>query len=320
MVVVDGGATHCRVAVVTEDGELLGYGSGGPTNARAIGDEPATSNLVTTIAAALVDGSVDAAAVVYCLVTSASVDTLAHAERFSAAVAVMLPGAVVATLPDTMGCWAATDALGPAVAVISGTGSAVVAADRERSIWRRFGGWDYLLGDEGSGYSLGRAALREALFVSEGRSDARALSDAVLAKAGVDDPEALTDAVHKPAVDKAWIASFAPIVLDAAAAGDAAGRRIVEAETSVLAAATCAGIEALGLDRVVVGMFGGIVRSDVFGAVFTASVRSGTATSVDVVVPEHTALVGAFVIARGWGGLPDDDAVNDRLNAAIATR
>ena len=35
---VDGGGTHCRVAICNRRGELLGYEVAGPTNARAVGD------------------------------------------------------------------------------------------------------------------------------------------------------------------------------------------------------------------------------------------------------------------------------------------
>ena len=58
-------------------------------------------------------------------------------------------------LPDP-GCWH-DDGVG--VALIAGTGSVAFgrAADG-RTI--RCGGWGYLLGDEGSGYAIGRAALR----------------------------------------------------------------------------------------------------------------------------------------------------------------
>lgn len=325
--VVDGGATHSRVAVATPAGELVGYSNGGPTNGRSVGDDRAVDNLVAVVSAAMADGGVDPNAVTYCLVTSASIDTLEHSERMSAGVRPLLGDAVVATVPDPMGCWASTNALGPAVGVIAGTGSVVVAADRERGLWRRFGGWDYLLGDEGSGYGLGRATLQEAMLVAEERSDATALAAAVLAspyatERGVRDAEGLPDAIHKPSVDKAWIASFATILLGLADGGDEPSLRILRRETGILAAAAAAGVDALdaSVDPVVVGLFGGTFASRSQRETFVDGVRARSDRPVELVVPEHSALVGAFVIANGWGADGGGEQANDRLTEAVMAR
>ncbi|MFN8052115.1 MAG: BadF/BadG/BcrA/BcrD ATPase family protein [Acidimicrobiales bacterium] len=332
--VVDGGATHSRVAITDASGTLAGYATGGPTNARSVGDDGAVANLVHSVTAALQDGSVDASTVGYCLVTSASIDTIAQSELLSDAVRAVLPSAVVTTVPDTMGCWASTASLGPAVAVISGTGSVVVAADRERGVWLRFGGWDYLLGDEGSGYGIGRAALQETLLVSEGRSEGHDLSAAVLGsrQAGehhLTEVDGIPDAVHKPAVDKAWIASFAPLVLDLAARGDATSIAIVEREVAILADAAAAAVDALVAARgtadagepVAVGCFGGTFNASVLSDRFSAAVRARTEHAVELSVPEQPALVGAFAIALGWGGGDGGDTTaTERLTAALTAR
>lgn len=334
IVVVDGGATHSRVAVATPDGDLVGYADGGPTNGRSVGDAMASANLVEVIGAALADGSVDPAFVTYCLVTSASIDTVAQSELMSAAARPLVGAAVVATVPDPMGCWASTNALGPGVGVIAGTGSVVVAADRERGLWRRYGGWDYILGDEGAGYGLGRAALQETMRFGEGRSDAVDLVDAVMTSGSararsVTDIEGLLDGVHKPFVDKAWIASFGTILLDLADEGDAPSLRILRRETGVLAEAAAAAVDAIdeAVDPVVVGLFGGTFVSSAQRATFVEGVGERTNRPVEVVVPEHTALVGAFTIALGWGddvAGPDAAArierANDRLTDAVMAR
>lgn len=327
IVVVDGGATHSRVAIATPGGDLVGYADGGPTNGRSVGDERAVDNLVAVVAAAMADGSVEPDAVTYCLVTSASIDTLAHSERMSAGLRPLVGGAVVATVPDPMGCWASTNALAPGVAVIAGTGSVVVAADRERGLWQRFGGWDYLLGDEGSGYGLGRAALQETMLVAEDRSDAVDLAAAVLSsRAAIErdvvDAEGLPDAVHKPFVDKAWIASFATILLDLADRGDEPCRRILRRETGILAAAAAAGVDALEgtAGPVVVGLFGGTFASRSQRETFVEGVRVRSDRPVELVVPEHSALVGAFTIANGWGPDGGGEPANDRLTEAVMAR
>lgn len=331
LMVVDGGATHSRVVIADTTGELLGFATGQPTNARSVGVEQAAANLSDTLRRAIAEGSGDPDDVVYGLVTSAAVDTDEQSENLSEAARSLLPNATVFSVPDTMGCWAATNRLGPAVAVISGTGSVVVAADRARRLWRRFGGWDFLLGDEGSGYSLGRAALQETLLVSEGRSGAEALSAAVLASKPaaakhVTDAEDLPDAVHTPAIDKAWIASFAPLVLGLADSGDEHCLAIVRREIRILAGAAAAGIDALGGEggaSTPVGLFGGTFNSASLHAAFVDAVCELTARPFDAAVPAHTALVGAYAMALGADpsvSAAEIDAASDRLASSLSSR
>ena len=335
LVVVDGGATQSRVAIAAPDGTLHGFATGQPTNARSVGLRQAAANLADTLRRALDEGTADAGDVAYALITSAAVDTMDQSENLAAAARRLLPSAVAFGVPDTMGCWAATNHLGPAVAVISGTGSVVVAADRAQGLWRRFGGWDFLLGDEGSGYSLGRAALQETLLVGEGRSDARAIHDGVLASDAaaqkhIAEPEDIPDAVHSPSIDKAWIASFAPIVLRLADDGDEYALAIVRREIRILAGAAAAGIDALALDAPAgdggtapVGLFGGTFNSRSLHDSFVEAVGELTERPFEAAVPPYTALVGSFAMALG--AAPDVDAAaiaaaTERLSAALAGR
>lgn len=327
LLVADGGATNCRVAICSADGTLIGYhkAHGRPTNARVIGEAAAGENLVFTANAAMRSAGVSTADIETCLITSASVDTLARAASFDDALgAAGLAHAVRSTVPDTMGCWASTDSLGPAAAIIAGTGSVAVAADRERRIWRRFGGWDFVLGDEGSGYALGRRALQETLLVHEGRSEASALAEAVMQHWGGTDVEGLPDDVHYPTIDKAWIASFAPIVTDLAAAGDLRALEIIDDEVTVLAEAALAAVAVLRgdersgrTDAVPVGLFGGIAKDPVFQDRFRALMGERSDVPLRFVIPEHSALVGAAALAM----IDRDPQLRaealDRLDAAV---
>jgi hypothetical protein len=69
----------------------------------------------------------------------------------------------VAAVSDVELAHAAAFGGGPGVLVVAGTGSIAVARDR-RGRWRRAGGWGQLLGDEGSGFWIGRAALRDPIL------------------------------------------------------------------------------------------------------------------------------------------------------------
>jgi N-acetylglucosamine kinase-like BadF-type ATPase len=319
VVVVDGGGTGSRAAVATSEGEVLGYARGGPTNSRSAGDEAAAENLRAVIGAALADAARPLSPTAV-LVSSASVDTEAHAQVLADGVRKVVPGpATISVVADTIGCWAATAALAPAVAVIAGTGSAVLAGSLEQGS-KRYGGWDYVLGDEGSGYALGRSALREVLLVSEGRSGGSFLAEAVRERLGIDETDELFDLVYKPEVDKALIASFATDVLRLATQGDPRSEALVDEQVRLLAETVAAAFrEFTGIHTL--GCFGGIWNVPTFRIRFGRAVVAASGRQPTVVYPGDVAMAGSFrLVLRhgpdGRAGSAEDDAVS-RFEAGL---
>lgn len=312
VVVVDGGGTGSRAAVASADGQVLGYATGGPTNSRSAGDDGASENVRSLVAAALADAAVAAPTAV--LVSSASVDTQAHADVLAGGVrSATGSDATISVVADTIGCWAATAKLEPAVAVIAGTGSAVLAGALDQGS-RRYGGWDYVLGDEGSGYALGREALRQVLLVAEGRSDAVALAEACRAALQIDETDELFDLIYKPEVDKARIASFAKLVLHLASEGDGPAHRIVRQQAGYLAEPVAQAFRHF-TDLGTLGCFGGIWNERVYREAFDSAVLELIGHRPEIVFPGDTAMAGSFrVVLRHAGG--DAGEQEDR---AVAT-
>ena len=116
-------------------------------------------------------------------------------------------------------------AAGPGLLVIAGTGS-IAWGRAEDGRTARAGGWGHLLGDEGSGYAVGLAALRAVVRAHDGRAPATALREHVLAHVCARAPEELIAWAATAA--KADVAALAPLVAGAAAAGDAVARALVE--------------------------------------------------------------------------------------------
>lgn len=106
---------------------------------------------------------------------------------------------------------------GPGLLVISGTGS-IAWGRAEDGRQARTGGWGGLLGDEGSGYHLGICALRAAVRAHDGRGTATVLLDSIIAHTGVSRAEDLIAWVD--GAEKHDVAAMAPLLLEAAVAGD----------------------------------------------------------------------------------------------------
>lgn len=116
------------------------------------------------------------------------------------------------------------------VVVIAGTGSMVLGRTPDGTL-RRAGGWGSVLGDDGSGYALGRAGLRAVAAALDGGPDT-ALRARLHDKFGIDDRDDLLEAVYRSDLD---VASVAPLVLDAAADGDAVATDRLAAQVGRLA-------------------------------------------------------------------------------------
>lgn len=120
----------------------------------------------------------------------------------------------------------------PGIVLVSGTGSVAVARTPDGTLHRQ-GGYGWQMGDEGSGYAVARMALLAVGRANDGRGEATALTEALLAHAP---PKRFDELVRWSAVaEPGEIAALAPLVLAAAATGDAVAQAIIEQAATELA-------------------------------------------------------------------------------------
>lgn len=114
----------------------------------------------------------------------------------------------------------------PGVLLLSGTGSNVAGRLADGQIVTA-GGWGPALSDQASGYGIGRAGLRAAVFERDAHG-ASALLDEILALWQLDGFQALVEfANRQPAPD---VSRLAPLVVSRALAGDPTAQRVIETE------------------------------------------------------------------------------------------
>jgi glucosamine kinase len=114
---------------------------------------------------------------------------------------------------------------GPGIVVSAGTGSIAVGRDRSGAM-HRIGGYGWQMGDEGSGYAVGRAALGAVSRARDGRSPATPLQQRILSTTRSADFDELVR--WAATASSAEVAALAPSVLDVAAAGDLVARGILD--------------------------------------------------------------------------------------------
>jgi N-acetylglucosamine kinase-like BadF-type ATPase len=157
---------------------------------------------------------------------------------------------------------AAAFGTGPGIVVTAGTGSVAVARDPFGRI-HRTGGYGWQMGDEGSGYAVGRSALGAVGRAADGRSPKTGLSRLLLEATRSETMDQLIRWAAK--ASPAEVASLAPAVLESASGGDTVAQGIVDYAARELAQLVLLQLEHFGADErslVPVATNGGLLRSE----------------------------------------------------------
>ncbi|OFI39966.1 ATPase [Arthrobacter sp. SW1] len=270
---LDIGGTKTR-GVRFEDGVAVLDETAGSANVQNVSRDAAAANLAELF------GKIGGGNVARVLAGAGGIDTDDDARALATLIEPHVPGAEVSVVHDSRLLLAAgrTDT---GVAVIAGTGSAAWgknAAGEEA----RAGGWGYLLGDEGSGYWLGREAVRHSLRRMNKGLEPDALTVALLDSCGLDDPNKLIAHFHSDDTDRRYWAQQAAAVVQTADAGLDASRQLLEQAGRDLAELAAQAVRQLGLDGPVI--LGGGLGMNVEGlqSAFRAGLAAHGITDVRV--------------------------------------
>lgn len=114
----------------------------------------------------------------------------------------------------------------PGIIIIAGTGAICFGKNSEGKLVRS-GGWGYLLGDEGSGYFIGREAIIAALKDLDGRGEKTKLRSKLEKHFKLSSIDQIIPHIYQNRIDRVAIADLAPIVFEQASQGDAIAEEII---------------------------------------------------------------------------------------------
>ncbi|MEA5453323.1 BadF/BadG/BcrA/BcrD ATPase family protein [Sinomonas sp. JGH33] len=243
MIGLDIGGTKTR-GIKVIGGEVVDDREAGSANVQNVTPEVAAANLAELFTAL---GGADAATV---YVGAGGIDTEADADALAQLIRPHAPHAEITVVHDSRLLLAAGRAR-TGVAVIAGTGTAAWGTndDGEEA---RAGGWGYLLGDEGSGYWLAREATRYSLHRMNLGLEPDALTQALLEAVGLDAPRELIAHFHSPSTGRRYWAQQARVVVEAADAGHAGARFMIDQASHDLARMAAQVARQLGIDGPVI--------------------------------------------------------------------
>lgn len=312
---VDGGASKTVALVADSAGRVLGAGRSG--NADIYQTPDAEAHVAAAIARALGEAGVGAARIESLALSLVGADwpeDFAHWQR-------ALPGLGVrevarkVVVNDAIGALWAGAPEGPAIAVVLGTGCAVGARGPGGRTWHS-SFWQRTQG----GGELAMRALDAVYLAALDLAPGTALTAAALRHFGARD---VGDLLHgftaRQPPPRPPAATFAPAVLDAAAAGDPVAMALATDQADAIAGYACAAAAKVGITaEAALVLAGGICRHP--ARLMPGRVITGLSAIVpDLRLVENPAepVAGAVLIALAQAGAAINAALRARLRASL---
>lgn len=255
---IDAGGTKTVCLLADERGNILSEGRGGGANLHTSGELEVEQVLHEVMETAIGDRDITPAAV--CL-GIAGVDRDDEARTVRAIMRRIGYKSRIVVVNDALVALVAGAGNAPGIVIIAGTGS-IVYGRNARFEAARAGGWGHIIGDEGSGYWIGREALAAIVRAVDGRGPDTRLTEDVLAHFNIDDASRLPRIVYDRELPRMSVAALGPIVQQASDLGDAVASGILEraADELVLAARSVATRLEMRGDEFAFVLAGGVFR------------------------------------------------------------
>jgi N-acetylglucosamine kinase-like BadF-type ATPase len=240
---IDAGGTKTVCQLADEQGTVIAESRGSGANLQAVGELQVEKVLHQVMEEAIGERAIVPDAI--CL-GIAGVDRPDDAAVVGAIMRRIGYKARVLVVNDALVALEAGAAGQPGVVIISGTGS-ISYGRNDDGMAARSGGWGYALGDEGSGYWIGRAALRAVLRAADQRGKETVLTDLLLKHFGVEHPQGLIHEVYHTNLKPAAIGTLAQCVNQAFIGGDEVAIGIMRAAANELESSAISVARRLGL-------------------------------------------------------------------------
>lgn len=242
---IDAGGTKTVCLLADEDGTVLSEARASGANLQAAGELEFEKTLHQVMEGALGDRAILPQAI--CLGV-AGVDREDDSEMVRAVMRRIGYKARVLVVNDALVALVAGAGREAGLVLIAGTGSIAYGHDGHGRATRA-GGWGYILSDEGSGYWVGRRALRAVVRQMDERGTPTQLTDRLLHHFGIARPQDLVQAVYYRKLQPSEIAALATHVSQAALDGDLVARAILAEGADELLATATSVITRLGLQH-----------------------------------------------------------------------
>lgn len=285
---VNGGGTKTEAICCNENGEITGRGLSGSSNKDNIGMEAAVENIKKTVLQATKKEPDIICIALAGLNTKKAFEDMHKRLSKEYKNLILEHDAYAELYLSTRGK--------PGIIAISGTGSVVLAYDGKKRYRRCDNGW--FLGDEASGYYVGKEGLKVAAkMLLEDMPKTQIYYD-IMAYFGFTNADDLLEWVYSYRNTVTTISSLSKVVYQCAENGDKHARAIVDSASSTLANAACE--LALNLGIKIVHTKGGMFKSNLFASNFENILK---AKGIECKMLNQFEAEGALLIAADKAGV-----------------
>ncbi|OQX96523.1 hypothetical protein B6I21_00715 [candidate division KSB1 bacterium 4572_119] len=258
---VDGGGTKTELVLVDNEGNLISKERVGSTNFQAMGGPNVRQELLDGFEKIINNSKIQLSKIDHIYLGLAGAGRVSDQKSIADLFDDTEYQGKITVNSDAIIALAGAFGTEPGIIIISGTG-AICFGSNERGEVVRSGGWGYLLGDEGSGYYIGREAVVSAFKDFDGRGEKTILKKKIIEHFKLQAIDELVPLIYQNKIDRIKIANLAPLVFDCAKKGDAISEGIIKKSGQELGKLAKAVAEKLGFsgEEVNVALIGSIFK------------------------------------------------------------
>ncbi len=279
---IDGGGTKTEFVAFTEEGIILKRLVLGGSNPNTVGLEKTCSVLKMGV------DSLSTESTVGVFLGIAGCGSKENSEYITRFLEKNYPTLKLKCATDIFNVIGSVPEVGDCVAAICGTGSVVYGYTNGELY--RVGGWGYLLDGLGSGFDIGSAAVRAALAERDDIGPHTLLTETVEQKLGSTVWEKINEIYQKP---PSYLASFAPLVFEAARQNDEVALEIIRANAQRIAELIKHTVDTVKCPKAVI-IAGSLASRE---TMLTDGVKSLLGEGWTITVPEMPQIYGACIEA-----------------------
>ena len=228
---IDGGGTKSDCILADENNYIINSVRGGALNLFNLGPAESAITIQQIISSCLLSSNIKLSQITGIGIGAAGAGQLEDAIELEKILTQLYPvGIKIKVVSDAEAALEGAFTGKPGCILIAGTGSIIYGKDDNCNIYR-CGGYGKLLGDQGSGYSIGRKGLTAVIKQYDQSGKHTAITRLLFEKFGISSFKKVIHSVYKESFD---VASVAPLVIEAAAMNDSVAIEIIDEETDSL--------------------------------------------------------------------------------------
>jgi N-acetylglucosamine kinase-like BadF-type ATPase len=299
LIVFDCGATKTDCALADINGNILYTTTGGAANFLVSGTEGTSGIIMSLLNDCIKKFNTDYSEIENIVIGAAGAGRKKDAEKLKSSLLDIFSsdGIKIKSLKVVSDAQIALEGAFPNEAgciLIAGTGSIIYGKDENGNIYRA-GGFGRLIGDEGSGFSIGRKGLQAAAKYYDDRGDETLIVKLIKEKYSIKTADELITKVYKENFD---IASIAEVVIIAAKNEDQVAHHILLEESRELIHHISTMMKKMNVIDLRVSFAGSLISNKNFYSDMLRDKIKTSLPSVKIVAPKYSPIDGAILLAK----------------------